>query len=213
MYNSSIKRLVMTDLRSRELAIAKNHNESSQIKNSGDCGDGTEKGGDRERERERETLPNLIPLSSSLCELPPATMALSVSNLASSLSSLSFSSQVSQGPNTLSFSWTISLFSLPAKSARRASLSVTATVAAPAEVAEDDTMELKKYVKSRLPGGFAAQKIIGTGRRKCAIARVVLQEGTGKVIINYRDAKVHLSFLLHCFSNSFITLFLMCVLL
>ncbi|CAN6932214.1 unnamed protein product, partial [Brassica oleracea] len=144
------------------------------------------------RERERETLPNLIPLSSSLCELPPATMALSVSNLASSLSSLSFSSQVSQGPNTLSFSWTNSLFSLPAKSARRASLSVTATVAAPAEVAEDDTMELKKYVKSRLPGGFAAQKIIGTGRRKCAIARVVLQEGTGKVIINYRDAKEYL---------------------
>ncbi|CAF2061055.1 hypothetical protein HID58_072054 [Brassica napus] len=119
-------------------------------------------------------------------------MALSVSNLASSLSSLSFSSQVSQGPNTLSFSWTNSLFSLPAKSARRASLSVTATVAAPAEVAEDDTMELKKYVKSRLPGGFAAQKIIGTGRRKCAIARVVLQEGTGKVIINYRDAKEYL---------------------
>ncbi|CAN7086264.1 unnamed protein product [Brassica oleracea var. botrytis] len=119
-------------------------------------------------------------------------MALSVSNLASSLSSLSFSSQVSQGPNTLSFSWTNSLFSLPAKSARRASLSVTATVAAPAEVAEDDTMELKKYVKSRVPGGFAAQKIIGTGRRKCAIARVVLQEGTGKVIINYRDAKEYL---------------------
>lgn len=74
-------------------------------------------------------------------------------------------------------------------------------MAAPAEVAEeDDTMELKKYVKSRLPGGFAAQKIIGTGRRKCAIARVVLQEGTGKVIINYRDAKVHF-----IFSNSFIT--------
>jgi len=45
-------------------------------------------------------------------------------------------------------------------------------------------------VKSRLPGGFAAQTIIGTGRRKCAIARVVLQEGNGKVIINYRDAKV-----------------------
>ncbi|CAF2181457.1 hypothetical protein BRARA_G02248 [Brassica rapa] len=120
-------------------------------------------------------------------------MALSVSNLASSLSSLSFSSQVSQGPTTLSFPRANSAFSLPAKSARRASLSVTATVAAPAEVAEeDDTMELKKYVKSRLPGGFAAQKIIGTGRRKCAIARVVLQEGTGKVIINYRDAKEYL---------------------
>ncbi|KAJ0255829.1 30S ribosomal protein S9 [Hirschfeldia incana] len=120
-------------------------------------------------------------------------MSLSVSNLASSLSSLSFSSQVSQGPTALSFPWTLSTFSLPAKSARRASLSITATVAAPAEVAEeDDTMELKNYVKSRLPGGFAAQKIIGTGRRKCAIARVVLQEGTGKVIINYRDAKEYL---------------------
>ncbi|KAF3504442.1 hypothetical protein F2Q69_00045142 [Brassica cretica] len=50
MYNSSIKKLI-TDLRIRELAIAKNHNESTQIKNSGGCGDGTEKGGDRERER------------------------------------------------------------------------------------------------------------------------------------------------------------------
>ncbi|KAG6722666.1 hypothetical protein I3842_03G171800 [Carya illinoinensis] len=58
--------------------------------------------------------------------------------------------------------------------------------------AELETMDLKKYVKSRLPGGFAAQTIIGTGRRKCAIARVVLQEGTGKVIINYRDAKEYL---------------------
>ncbi|KAJ0256471.1 30S ribosomal protein S9 [Hirschfeldia incana] len=120
-------------------------------------------------------------------------MALSVSNLASSLSSLSFSSQVSQGPATLSFPRASSAFSLPAKTHRRASLSIKATVAAPAEVSEeDDTMELKKYVKSRLPGGFAAQKMIGTGRRKCAIARVVLQEGTGKVIINYRDAKEYL---------------------
>ncbi|CAH8355820.1 unnamed protein product [Eruca vesicaria subsp. sativa] len=122
-------------------------------------------------------------------------MALSVTNLASSLSSLSFSSQVSQGPNTLYFPRANSVFSLPAKSARRASLSINATVASPeAEVAEEDVdrMELKKYVKSRLPGGFAAQKIIGTGRRKCAIARVVLQEGTGKVIINYRDAKEYL---------------------
>ncbi|ESQ27651.1 hypothetical protein EUTSA_v10019135mg [Eutrema salsugineum] len=118
-------------------------------------------------------------------------MALSVSNLASSLSSLSFSSQVSQRPNSFSFARANSVFPLPAKSARRASLSITATVAALAE-AEEDTMELKKYVKSRLPGGFAAQKIIGTGRRKCAIARVVLQEGTGKVIINYRDAKEYL---------------------
>lgn len=49
---------------------------------------------------------------------------------------------------------------------------------------------LRKYVKQRLPGGFAAQRITATGRRKTAIARVVLQEGTGKVFINFRDAKV-----------------------
>ncbi|KAI6688925.1 hypothetical protein NL676_025753 [Syzygium grande] len=55
---------------------------------------------------------------------------------------------------------------------------------------EPAAADLRRYVKSRLPGGFAAQSIFGTGRRKCAIARVVLQEGTGKVIINYRDAKV-----------------------
>ncbi|AAF21078.1 putative ribosomal protein S9; 44165-44563 [Arabidopsis thaliana] len=126
----------------------------------------------------------------------------SITNLASSLSSLSFSSQVSQRPNTISFPRANSVFALPAKSARRASLSITATVSAPPE--EEEIVELKKYVKSRLPGGFAAQKIIGTGRRKCAIARVVLQEGTGKVIINYRDAKVNLFlislsyWLLHC---------------
>ncbi|CAL9081038.1 unnamed protein product [Musa textilis] len=59
--------------------------------------------------------------------------------------------------------------------------------------AEDlEGVNLEKYVKSRLPGGFAAQRLIGTGRRKCAIARVVLQEGTGKLVINYRDAKEYL---------------------
>ncbi|MTV28663.1 30S ribosomal protein S9 [Nitriliruptoraceae bacterium ZYF776] len=57
-------------------------------------------------------------------------------------------------------------------------------------------MNIEKYVKSRLPGGFAAQTLIGTGRRKCAIARVVIQEGTGKFIINYRDAKVYFPFFL-----------------
>ena len=45
-------------------------------------------------------------------------------------------------------------------------------------------------MKSRLPGGFAAQKLWGTGRRKCAIARVVVQEGSGNIIINARDATV-----------------------
>ncbi|XP_022772244.1 30S ribosomal protein S9, chloroplastic [Durio zibethinus] len=116
-------------------------------------------------------------------------MALSVSSLTSSLSSLSFSSQISRNPNSISFpqppkSFPISLF----KTSR--SFYIAATVAAPAE--SEPVENLKKYVKSRLPGGFAAQTIIGTGRRKCAIARVVLQEGTGKFIINYRDAKEYL---------------------
>ncbi|KAB1210209.1 30S ribosomal protein S9, chloroplastic [Morella rubra] len=114
-------------------------------------------------------------------------MSVSFSSLTSSFSSLSFSSQISHKPDGLSFSRPKSLSlsqvnKIPA-------LVVIASAAPPAEL---ETVDLKKYVKSRLPGGFAAQTIIGTGRRKCAIARVVLQEGTGKVIINYRDAKEYL---------------------
>ncbi|XP_044511165.1 30S ribosomal protein S9, chloroplastic [Mangifera indica] len=115
-------------------------------------------------------------------------MALSISSLTSSFSSLSFSSQISQQPNTfLSFKQPKSISVAPILKTPK--LVISATVASPAEL---ETTNLKKYVKSRLPGGFAAQTIIGTGRRKCAIARVVLQEGTGKVIINYRDAKEYL---------------------
>ncbi|CAI0435337.1 unnamed protein product, partial [Linum tenue] len=51
----------------------------------------------------------------------------------------------------------------------------------------------KDLVKTRLPGGFVAQPNIGTGRQKCSIARVVLQEGTGQVIINYHDANMTIS--------------------
>ncbi|KAK5823871.1 hypothetical protein PVK06_018634 [Gossypium arboreum] len=117
-------------------------------------------------------------------------MALSISSLTSSLSSLSFSSQISRNPSSISIAQPpknlhISLSSKPTRS-----LSISATVAAPVET--EPVENLKKFVKSRLPGGFAAQTIIGTGRRKCAIARVVLQEGTGKFIINYRDAKEYL---------------------
>lgn len=112
-------------------------------------------------------------------------MALTISSLAASLSSLSFSSRVSDKPTTLSFP---RLSSLPFSLSHRPSPLVIS-----ASVAELETADLEKYVKSRLPGGFAAQTIIGTGRRKSAIARVVLQEGTGKVIINYRDAKVYLA--------------------
>ncbi|KAI4336921.1 hypothetical protein L6164_015392 [Bauhinia variegata] len=114
-------------------------------------------------------------------------MTLSLSSLAASLTSLSFSSHISHKPNTLSFVRTESCSISRVPKVR--TLVVSATVASPAEL---ETTDLKKYVKSRLPGGFAAQTIIGTGRRKSAIARVVLQEGTGKFIINHRDAKEYL---------------------
>ncbi|CAN1323669.1 30S ribosomal protein S9, chloroplastic [Linum perenne] len=100
---------------------------------------------------------------------------MSISSLTSSFSSLSLSSQLSQKSDTL-------LLPLTTNRSRSQHLTfrVSAAVSSPPE-------PLKELVKSRLPGGFAAQTIIGTGRRKCSIARVVLQEGTGQVIINYRD--------------------------
>ncbi|KAK9928547.1 hypothetical protein M0R45_025677 [Rubus argutus] len=117
-------------------------------------------------------------------------MTASILALTSSLASLSFSSHVAQKPTTVSFpcSRSSSIANVCGTPSRTPRLVVSATVASP----ELETVNLKKYVKSRLPGGFAAQTIIGTGRRKCAIARVVLQEGTGKVVINYRDAKEYL---------------------
>ncbi|KAF9609404.1 hypothetical protein IFM89_015745 [Coptis chinensis] len=115
--------------------------------------------------------------------------SMSLTSLTSSFSSLSFSTKSSQ---TLYFT---PLTKHSSKN-KTPSLSIVATSAATAELSatslESDALSIEKYVKSRLPGGFAAQTIIGTGRRKCAIARVVLQEGTGKVIINYRDAKEYL---------------------
>ncbi|XP_039130056.1 LOW QUALITY PROTEIN: 30S ribosomal protein S9, chloroplastic [Dioscorea cayenensis subsp. rotundata] len=114
-----------------------------------------------------------------------ALSSCSLSSLASSFSSLSFSSNVSSSHRNLSF---------PGIRVSRPAVSLKALrpIAAVATLPELEGMTLEKYVKTRLPGGFAAQKIIGTGRRKCAIARVVLQEGTGKFIINYRDAKEYL---------------------
>ncbi|KAI3686723.1 hypothetical protein L1987_80407 [Smallanthus sonchifolius] len=117
-------------------------------------------------------------------------MAMSLSTLTSSFSSLSFSSQVSQKPYSLSL--TPSLKSSQFPKTKPPSLTVVATVVAEPLTADLDTSNLEKYVKSRLPGGFAAQTLIGTGRRKSAIARVVIQEGTGKFVINYRDAKEYL---------------------
>ncbi|KAI5063133.1 hypothetical protein GOP47_0021680 [Adiantum capillus-veneris] len=59
-------------------------------------------------------------------------------------------------------------------------------------VTDEDREALTDFVKASMPGGIAAQKLLGTGRRKTAVARVCLLEGTGKVIINYRTAQDYL---------------------
>ncbi|KAI0497715.1 hypothetical protein KFK09_020949 [Dendrobium nobile] len=126
-------------------------------------------------------------------------MELALCSLIPSFSSLSFSSNISSSKTTQTLSISRSRLFSDAFPLRK-SLSHSAIVASATsmDAASISTvpylegMSLEKYVKSRLPGGFAAQKIIGTGRRKCAIARVVLQEGTGKFVINYRDAKEYL---------------------
>ncbi|KAL8244299.1 hypothetical protein R6Q59_010557 [Mikania micrantha] len=117
-------------------------------------------------------------------------MTISLSTLTSSFSSLSFSSQVSQKPFSVSLAPTLKSSQFP--KTKTPSLTVVATAFAEPLTADLEISNLEKFVKSRLPGGFAAQTLIGTGRRKCAIARVVIQEGTGKFIINYRDAKEYL---------------------
>jgi small subunit ribosomal protein S9 len=130
-------------------------------------------------------------------------MALSVSSLASAFSHLSLPSTSAPHPLPL-----LRLLPSPRLSARIVLSASAADAAEPVEAPaadegpeevlaveaeEEDALSglaLRKYVKQRLPGGFAAQRITATGRRKTASARVVLQEGTGKVFINFRDAKV-----------------------
>lgn len=56
--------------------------------------------------------------------------------------------------------------------------------------------DLEAWVKQNMPGGFAAQRLMGTGRRKTAVARVVLLDGTGQIIINNRTAQVRIQFLI-----------------
>ncbi|KAL5704930.1 Small ribosomal subunit protein uS9c [Ranunculus cassubicifolius] len=118
--------------------------------------------------------------------------SISLSSLTSSFSTLSFSSQISPKSQTQSF---LRISSKPSCSSSIKTSTISATsaeIANTTPLESDDSLSIEKYVKSRLPGGFAAQTLIGTGRRKCAIARVVIKEGTGKVIINYRDAKEYL---------------------
>jgi small subunit ribosomal protein S9 len=125
-------------------------------------------------------------------------MALSISSLTATLSRLSLPSTSSSKPQSAPL---LRLHPTSAPSRRlalrasAAELPAEEVVAVEEEEAEDQLsgIALRKYVKQRLPGGFAAQRITATGRRKTAIARVVLQEGTGMVFINFRDAKVLVS--------------------
>ncbi|KAF3786599.1 30S ribosomal protein S9 [Nymphaea thermarum] len=124
-------------------------------------------------------------------------MAVAASSLSSSFSALSISSSPSDS-KFLFLRGTPLRVSLPQKKApllslkRSSSTPLLRRTPIVSAVASVEAPELQAYVKSRLPGGFAAQPIFGTGRRKCASARVVLQEGTGRFIINYRDAKEYL---------------------
>jgi len=133
-------------------------------------------------------------------------MALSVSSLASAFSHLSLPSTSAPQPlpllrllPTTRRAARLVLFASGADAAEAVEAEAPAADDEPEEVlaveAEEDALSglaLRKYVKQRLPGGFAAQRITATGRRKMASARVVLQEGTGKVFINFRDAKEYL---------------------
>jgi small subunit ribosomal protein S9 len=74
----------------------------------------------------------------------------------------------------------------------------SAAAAAPA-ITEEGEGSLEQWVRQMLPGGFAAQRLTGTGRRKTAVARVVLIDGTGQIIINNRTAQVLLFALLSFF--------------
>lgn len=74
----------------------------------------------------------------------------------------------------------------------QAALKVRAVGGGGAALAEEQDVDLEAYVKSVLPGGFAAAKIWGTGRRKTAVARVVLVDGSGQIIINNRTAQDYL---------------------
>ena len=79
---------------------------------------------------------------------------------------------------------------------RRAVVAAPVVRAAVAEATEAESPEMEErrtleaWVKQQLPGGFAAARLVGTGRRKTAVARVVLVEGTGKIVINNRTAQV-----------------------
>eukprot|EP00250_Pteridium_aquilinum_P016103 c22944_g1_i1 orf=81-749(+) len=125
--------------------------------------------------------------------------------LASSLSSLSLCASASSSPSSsLSSSRASSLCGLRIACRSRTSQALTFSftnsnnrvpalrkISASAATMEDREA-LTAFVKAAMPGGIAAQKLLGTGRRKTAVARVCLLEGTGKIIINCRTAQDYL---------------------
>lgn len=80
----------------------------------------------------------------------------------------------------------------PLLSLRAPSLSVSVSASASATALEEERSKIEKFVKQAMPGGIAAQRLLGTGRRKTAVARVCLLEGTGQFVINNRTLQDYL---------------------
>ncbi|KAG6542525.1 hypothetical protein Mapa_015996 [Marchantia paleacea] len=93
--------------------------------------------------------------------------------------------------NGVSLRTALRIASVTASPSAAAAVKVCA-VGVGAALSEDNEVDLEAYVKSVLPGGFAAARLWGTGRRKTAVARVVLVDGTGQIIINNRTAQDYL---------------------
>lgn len=132
----------------------------------------------------------------SMAAMAAATQALGLSTSFASLSlqepskklaSLSSSASLGLRCNALKSCVAMGRRTVVASPVVRAVMAETAEALSP-EMEERRTLEA--WVKQQLPGGFAAARLNGTGRRKTAVARVVLVEGTGKIVINNRTAQV-----------------------
>ncbi|GLJ30512.1 hypothetical protein SUGI_0604010 [Cryptomeria japonica] len=116
-------------------------------------------------------------------------MAIAVGSLTATFASLSISSQTLHRKSLLGMPLNIPKLKLCNEKKISRGLKLKAV---PVTVCSAEEEDLTKYVKSKLLGGFAAQRIMGTGRRKSAVARVVLLHGTGQIIINNRTAQDYL---------------------
>ncbi|CAM6110365.1 unnamed protein product [Calypogeia fissa] len=138
-------------------------------------------------------MATMVSLATSLASLQLAGMPTKNSSVLGSRSSAQ--NGVSLRPTVLR--WTAlksssssASFASSSSSRNAGGMRIRATSSAAAEETKSD--ELEAYVKSVLPGGFAAARLWSTRRRKCAVACVVLVDGTGRIIINNRTARDYL---------------------